>query len=673
MLPSEQESNQNKRSAPSVDPSHDIEAGGSSSSNNSVNSSATPRNTAESHKSWSSALLTLLSGSRSNQENSDATKDGEKIDEELTCPICQDIMKEVFATNCGHSFCYQCITVHMDQRADCPLCRSKLSRAEIYPNFQLNRLAEYRSKKLKEASQPKFKDPVERIIKESKGNHLSIAKSLASSLPYDDLVTIFNAAIEERKQVDNNEAKFKNDLLCCFLSKLKKKNKLNVQELIIQNEFISSDLNSLISQEEQQLASPLIPQHRKRKYEEIADEVEAEEEEEDLQSSTSDMCPSLQATISNRMDNRFEDLKEMYYAKMFKDTSNLDKRRKLLDDFSSTVYQLTRYDRYEVLDSLNYTDNRSGSSIVSSIEFDRDEEFFAVGGVTREIKIFDYSMMGLERYSSNIMMHCPVRVMNCGHKISCLSWSPYIKSQIASSDYEGCIDVWDASTGQKTHRFDEHKRRAWSVDICHQNPNILASGSDDSKVKVWSLSESKSIHTLEQKGNVCCAKFAPNNSNYLAVGSADHYVNCYDLRFPTLPVKTYRGHKKAVSYVKWFNDEEIVSASTDSTLKLWDRESTECKRTFTGHQNEKNFVGLSINGDWISCGSEMNTLYTYHKSSRIPVTKYKFPSQNIPSSDDEEVIEDDPPLFVSSVSWKKGTSNIIAANSRGIIKVLQMK
>lgn len=84
MLPSEQESNQNKRSAPSIDPSHDIEAGGSSSSNNSVNSSATPRNTAESHKSWSSALLTLLSGSRSNQENSDATKDGEKIDEELT-------------------------------------------------------------------------------------------------------------------------------------------------------------------------------------------------------------------------------------------------------------------------------------------------------------------------------------------------------------------------------------------------------------------------------------------------------------------------------------------------------------------------------------------------------------------------------------------------------------
>lgn len=82
---SEQESNQNKRSASTIDPSQDMEAeGSSSSSSNSVTSSAAPRTTTENHKSWSSALLTLLSGSRNNQENSDASKDGEKIDEELT-------------------------------------------------------------------------------------------------------------------------------------------------------------------------------------------------------------------------------------------------------------------------------------------------------------------------------------------------------------------------------------------------------------------------------------------------------------------------------------------------------------------------------------------------------------------------------------------------------------
>lgn len=159
-----------------------------------------------------------------------------------------------------------------------------------------------------------------------------------------------------------------------------------------------------------------------------------------------------------------------------------------------------------------------GSSIVSSLEFDRDQEFFAVGGVTKQIKIFDFSMMGQKRYSNTI--HCPILSISCLNKISCLAWSPYIKSQMASSDYQGKVDIWDTSTGQKTQQFEEHTRRTWSVDICTENPSLLASGSDDTTVKVWSLSQKESIHTLEQKGNICCAKFAPNNSHYLAVGSA---------------------------------------------------------------------------------------------------------------------------------------------------------
>lgn len=108
----------------------------------------------------------------------------------------------------------------------------------------------------------------------------------------------------------------------------------------------------------------------------------------------------------------------------------------------------------------------------------------------------------------------------------------------------------------------------------------------------------------------------------------DHQVSCYDLRSPKVPFKTFNGHKKAVSYVKWLNDNEIVSASTDSSLKLWNLNKDDCEKTFSGHQNEKNFVGLSVKDDWIACGSESNTVYTYHKNSRYPVAQYKFPVTN---------------------------------------------
>lgn len=48
--------------------------------------------------------------------------------------------------------------------------------------------------------------------------------------------------------------------------------------------------------------------------------------------------------------------------------------------------------------------------------------------------------------------------------------------------------------------------------------------------------------------------------------------------------------------------------------------------TYSGHLNEKNFVGLTITDDWIACGSETNCLYGYHKDSRSPVAMFNFPT-----------------------------------------------
>lgn len=36
-------------------------------------------------------------------------------------------------------------------------------------------------------------------------------------------------------------------------------------------------------------------------------------------------------------------------------------------------------------------------------------------------------------------------------------------------------------------------------------------------------------------------------------------------------------------------------------------------RTYRGHMNEKNFVGLTVNSEFIACGSETNDVFVYHK------------------------------------------------------------
>lgn len=153
--------------------------------------------------------------------------------------------------------------------------------------------------------------------------------------------------------------------------------------------------------------------------------------------------------------------------------------------------------------------------------------------------------------------------------------------------------------------------------------------------------------------------------------------------------------------MKFLNTHEIISAGTDGQLKLWDiNKPPFCLRSFVGgHVNEKNFVGLATNGDYIACGSEDNSLCIYYKVSNMEVNcrqilhyvfltfqglskqlfNLKFDLQQprysgyeidnkIASSDNE---------FVSAVCWKKNSMNhpsntIIAGNSRGIIKILEL-
>jgi E3 ubiquitin-protein ligase RFWD2 len=107
--------------------------------------------------------------------------------------------------------------------------------------------------------------------------------------------------------------------------------------------------------------------------------------------------------------------------------------------------------------------------------------------------------------------------------------------------------------------------------------------------------------TIDSKANVCSVKFHPIHSNFIAFGSADHHVHYYDLRNLKEPFHIFRGHKKAASYVKFTSATELVSASTDCTLKLWsipESISSQISKnvlSFVGHTNEKNFVGLSVN------------------------------------------------------------------------------
>ncbi|KDP28517.1 hypothetical protein JCGZ_14288 [Jatropha curcas] len=384
----------------------------------------------------------------------------------------------------------------------------------------------------------------------------------------------------------------------------------------------------------------------------------------------SQICPNYSAS---RRDKDFLKRRVRLSAVHDEESNVIQKSIDPLGAFFDDLCKFARYSKFEVCGSLKNGNPLSSTNVLCSLCFDCDEEYIAAAGVSKKVKVFEFGTL----LNDSTDIHYPVVEMSNKSKLSCVSWNNYIKNYLASADYDGVIQMWDAGTGQVFSQYTEHQKRAWSVDFSLADPMMFASGSDDCSVKLWSINERGSIDTIWNPANTCCVQFSPSSTHLLCFGSADYKIYCYDLRHTRIPWCTLAGHEKTVSYVKFLDAETLISASTDNTLKLWDLyktsptglSSSACRLTFGGHTNEKNFVGLSTLDGYIACGSETNEVYCYHRSLPMPITSYKFGYVD-PISGNK--ICDDSGQFVSSVCWRQKSNMVVAANSTGNMKVLKM-
>uniref|UniRef100_A0A8C2IT92 E3 ubiquitin-protein ligase RFWD2-like n=1 Tax=Cyprinus carpio TaxID=7962 RepID=A0A8C2IT92_CYPCA len=509
---------------------------------------------------------------------------------DFVCPICFEMIEEAHMTKCGHSFCYKCIRQSLEDSNRCPKCNYVIDNVDqLYPNFLVNELI-LKQKQRSEEKRLKRDHPV------SNGTKWQVFQDvLGADQENMDLANvnyILEYLLQKKKQLEAESQAAQRQILMEFLKEARR-NKREGKRQTWYNSTLAS----------------------RRK----------------------------------RLTAHFEDLEQCYFSNRMSRITDDSRTVNQLDDFMECLSKFTRYNSVRPLATLSYaSDLYNGSSIVSSIEFDRDCDYFAIAGVTKKIKVFEYGTV----IQDAVDIHYPVNEMTCNSKIREFTFSSvfYHKNLLASSDYEGTVILWDGFTGQRSKVYQEHEKRCWSVDFNLMDPKLLASGSDDAKVKLWSTNLDNSVASIEAKANVCCVKFSPSSRYHLAFGCADHCVHYYDLRNTKQPIMVFKGHRKAVSYAKFVNGEEIVSASTDSQLKLWNVNKPHCLRSFKGHINEKNFVGLASNGDYVACGSENNSLYLYYKGLSKTLLTFKF--DTVKSVLDKDKKEDDTNEFVSAVCWR---------------------
>jgi protein suppressor of PHYA-105 1 len=447
-----------------------------------------------------------------------------------------------------------------------------------------------------------------------------------------------------------------------------------------------------------------------------------------------------------------------------------------LQGFGDDLWGYSRYNKLVVRGTVRAAADLlgGGSAMVCAAAFDRDDEYVATAGVSKRIRIFEYgaitsgmcsaggcvasgrpaactygsssSLSGSDGGSDGQGGTCwgggagaggaaqdsgvvyPVLELSSRSRLSCVAWSPYVKAQLASSDYEGVVQLWDANTGSELMQLEEHSKRAWAVDFSRLEPTRLVSSSDDGTVKLWSIHQESSVGTLQLHANVCSVQFSPDSPHLLAAGCANYRFYLYDLRNTAQPLVCVPGHRRSVSYVRWLDGQQLVTASTDNTLRRWsvsqlltaassstsaNREiggaaaAAACRMTYRGHTNNRNFIGLAVlpgapgaaptsaaggsgSGGYIVCGSETDEAYVYHSSVPLPVTAHSFQSLSVPwgqrqrrgrgSCSDLGGLVDladaaaggKSDMFVSCVAWNRRQGTVVAANSAGHIQVLEL-
>ncbi|KAF5323398.1 hypothetical protein D9611_005622 [Ephemerocybe angulata] len=189
--------------------------------------------------------------------------------------------------------------------------------------------------------------------------------------------------------------------------------------------------------------------------------------------------------------------------------------------------------------------------------------FMFTGSQDRTIKMWDLSAVSQETFTAGQELRCKSLTTQKAHEkdINSLDVSPNDKLLASGSQDRTAkiyaIDYTPTSGGVKGElrhlgTLKGHKRGVWSVRFCRTN-RVIATGSGDKTVKIWSL---------------------------------DDY-SC---------LKTFEGHTNSVLRVDFFNaGMQLITTASDGLVKVWSIHEEECKATLDNHEDK--IWALAVSSD----------------------------------------------------------------------------
>src|ERR1051326_733731 len=222
--------------------------------------------------------------------------------------------------------------------------------------------------------------------------------------------------------------------------------------------------------------------------------------------------------------------------------------------------------------------------------------------------VFSFSVFMIEMHSlaNRSAMQRPVPILQSGHRVNVVALRP--DGQLAvTGGSDGLLKLWDRKTGLLMRTIVAHSGSIMTLNFSRSGDRLV-SGSDDGVIKVWHMPSGVQISAFQATKGVLSKAVFNGTADLVAIcfngrddkpKPDDHPNTIKIFNVNGQLIRTLAEHTRPVINLDFSDDDTLVSASLDWTVKVWSAGSQRARLTIQAEAND-NFLDISPDGKRVS-------------------------------------------------------------------------